>query len=287
MITELRYRVRDAVRPLAEKCGLRGLSEFADIVVIAWLFFTALQVSISPAISRVVFPVSYGKANKRTRRNWDVRVVSLVHALIAVVLASRCLQTKSLNDDRAFGTYPDASFLLAIAVGYFVWDALESTIHFSEVGFVVHGVSCLVIFVLATRPFVHYYVVRFLLWEVSTIFLNINWFLDKMGKTGSQLQLANGIALLSSFFGVRLIWGGKMSYDFFVTLNGAYTQLPPVYIVVYGMTNLMLQGLNWFWFMKMIDALRRRFTGKSVKNESSGHGILNGNGAGKTESRLD
>lgn len=46
-----------------------------------------------------------------------MRVVSLVHALVAVVLASRCLQANSLNKDRAFGTHPDASFLLAIAIG--------------------------------------------------------------------------------------------------------------------------------------------------------------------------
>lgn len=37
------------------------------------------------------------------------------------------------------------------------------------------------------------------------------------------------------------------SYDFFVTLNGVYTQLPLFYIMVFGVTNLMLQGLNWFW----------------------------------------
>ena len=47
----------------------------------------------------------------------DVHLVSLVHALVAVVLASRCLQAQTLNDDTIFGTYPDASFLLAIAVG--------------------------------------------------------------------------------------------------------------------------------------------------------------------------
>lgn len=70
MISELRQHIRDAVRPLAAKYGLSVLPEFADIVVIAWLFFTALQVSLSPAISKAVFPVSYGKADKRTRRNW-------------------------------------------------------------------------------------------------------------------------------------------------------------------------------------------------------------------------
>ena len=74
MIPELRQYIRDAVRPLATKYGFSVLPEFADIVVIAWLFFTALQVSLSPPISRAVFPVSYGKADKRTRRNWYIHV---------------------------------------------------------------------------------------------------------------------------------------------------------------------------------------------------------------------
>ncbi len=33
-------------------------------------------------------------------------------------------------------------------------------------------------------------------------------FLDKTGRTGSTFQLINGIALLGTFFFVRLVWGG-------------------------------------------------------------------------------
>ncbi|KAF9227826.1 DUF887-domain-containing protein [Gyrodon lividus] len=285
MIPEIRQIIRDLARPLATTYGLRALSDFADIVVIAWLFFTVVHVTLSPAVSKALFPVSYGKANKRTRKNWDAHVVSLLHALVVVVLALRCLKEKNLDEDRAFGSHRDAGFVSAIAIGYFVWDAFESIIHFTEIGFVIHGVACLTIFVLGTRPFVQYYSIRFLLWEVSTIFLDIHWFLDKTGKTGSTLQLINGFALLSVFFCVRLIWGGKMSYEFFVTLNGVYEHLPLVYIVVYGASNIMLQGLNWFWFMKMIGALRKRFTTKSVNSKSNGHGILNGNG--KLDGHLD
>ena len=50
----------------------------------------------------------------------------------------------------------------------------------------------------------------------------------------------------SALTGFRIL-SGAQSYDFFVRLNGVYTQLPLVYIMVYGVNNLMLQGLNWFW----------------------------------------
>ena len=70
MITELRLQIRDAARPFAVKYGFTVLPELADIVVISWLFFTVLQVSLSPPICKALFPVWYGKADKRTRRNW-------------------------------------------------------------------------------------------------------------------------------------------------------------------------------------------------------------------------
>lgn len=34
--------------------------------------------------------------------------------------------------------------------------------------------------------------------------------MDKLGMTGSNLQLVNGVALLSTFFGARLGYGGLM-----------------------------------------------------------------------------
>jgi hypothetical protein len=33
-------------------------------------------------------------------------------------------------------------------------------------------------------------------------------FLDKFGMTGGKLQLVNGIILITTFFGVRIIYGG-------------------------------------------------------------------------------
>lgn len=53
----------------------------------------------------------------------------------------------------------------------------------------------------------NYYCPVFILYELSSPFLNIHWFLDKLNMTGSDLQWYNGMALLSTFFSCRLIWG--------------------------------------------------------------------------------
>jgi len=131
--------------------------------------------------------------------------------------------------------------------------------------------------------------------------------LDKTGNTGGALQFANGIALIATFFSVRCVWGAKMvgahstfmhmtlrfpmqSYDFFVTLNEVYDQVPTPYLVIYGGGNILLQVLNWFWwetsvvfvsgslistfldrFSKMMIALKKRF-----QSETNGQKVVNG-----------
>ena len=69
----------------------------------------------------------------------NIRIVSLAHALLILPLSFRSLNLPALEADHAFGWDPRAGNLTAIACGYFLWDTLESIIHFSDVGFVVHG----------------------------------------------------------------------------------------------------------------------------------------------------
>ena len=54
----------------------------------------------------------------------------------------------------------------------------------------------------------NYYGCVFLLYELSTPFLNIHWFCDKLNLTGSKIQLYNGFLLLGTFFLCRLVRHG-------------------------------------------------------------------------------
>lgn len=130
----------------------------------------------------------------------------------------------------------------------------------------------------------NFYACNFILWELSTPFLNIHWFLDKLGKTGSTIQLYNGLALISTFFSCRLVYGTYQSFLIFqdiwhtmgrtpdlpllvspetqpgmmsfVTEN---TTVPTWLAVAYLASNLTLNSLNSYWFFKMIQALYKRF----------------------------
>lgn len=113
--------------------------------------------------------------------------------------------------------------------------------------------------------------------------------------TGSTVQLINGIMLLCTFFCCRIVWGTYQSIRVFTDMYNMYTAGPvtlsdpdvgrlsnnttvgnagfkndvlkfsegqhvPLWLVsAYLASNFILNGLNWFWFGKMIETLRKRF----------------------------
>ncbi|KAF7440604.1 hypothetical protein PC9H_000950 [Pleurotus ostreatus] len=264
----------NASRPVADFLGASKLPEHADTIFLSFLLFLAVHQVLAPHFSKKWFPVAYGTANSRGKNNWSIHVVSQVHAVLIISWAWRCLWLEELDKDKVSGWHHRVGALNGIACGYFLWDTLDAIVNFVDLSFVIHGFACLLIYALGYRPFVAYYGVRCLFWETSTIFLNIHWFLDKTGRTGSTFQLINGIALLGTFFFVRLVWGGYISYNFLATLYATYRELPLTYTLVYFVGNVVLQCLNWLWFGKMVAALRKRFAGapKSSANGKTHNG---------------
>ena len=70
MIHDVRLQIREFSVPVAQKLGISKISDFADVIALSVLFFSAVHNSLSPAVSGVFFPSSYGKAGKRVRNNW-------------------------------------------------------------------------------------------------------------------------------------------------------------------------------------------------------------------------
>lgn len=120
----------------------------------------------------------------------------------------------------------------------------------------------------------------------------MHWFFDKLNMTGSKPQLYNGIALLATFFSCRLVWGSYQSALVYADMWRAVRGAPsadylakafanpataadrdvnlmffsrdavavPVWLAaIYVASNLVLNALNWYWFVKMVAAVRKRF----------------------------
>ena len=139
------------------------------------------------------------------------------------------------------------------------------------------------------RPFVNFYGPTFILYEISSPFLNLHWFFDKLHMTGSKPQWWNGMLLLSSFFCSRLLWGTYQSVRVYqdvwaglhpMPADGNHTLGPivdaetmrfaredqvPVWLAsVYLTSNIVLNTLNFYWFGKMIETIRKRFQGHAT-----------------------
>ena len=136
----------------------------------------------------------------------------------------------------------------------------------------MHGLVCSVIYINTLRPLFEYFGSVFLLWEVSTIFLNLHWMFDKVGLTGSTYQLVNGICLLTSFFGARGIFGAYASRLFFkeVARLDVRLQLPKGVPEIYKGGLIALSCLNVFWFFQMIKSITKRFQAEPVVSKQGG-----------------
>lgn len=99
--------------------------------------------------------------------------------------------------------------------------------------------------------------------------------------TGGNAQLINGIALLATFSGSRLIWGTYQSVQVYQDLahvlriresvpqswfDGSkvmgYSDKPvlPLWLAYsYLISNTLLTVLNFYWFWRMIDTVTNRF----------------------------
>lgn len=333
--------LRELVTPAAQALQLPSLPFHIHEVLFAYVLYQTIESVISPIVSNALFPNIYPKLNRRTRINWDVHVVSLVQSCLINALALWVMfkdeeryDMKSSAVERIYGYTSASGLIQAFATGYFVWDLIVSTRNFNifGIGIWFHAVSALSVFAFgfvcrfprfhdptlmtSQRPFVNYYGPVFILYELSTPFLNVHWFCDKLNMTGGTLQFYNGIMLLATFFGSRLCWGTYQSVrvfqdvwtvlhqfssvanttghvrdvhtspaaSIFVPRDGqlcmgqeaclraqsevmkfAHEGTPglPLWLgLVYLTSNIILHTLNFYWFGRMIETVRKRFDTK-------------------------
>ncbi|KZF25262.1 DUF887-domain-containing protein [Xylona heveae TC161] len=261
------------VQPLADYLSLPTLPLHVHEVLFAFVLYHVVNTRISPYVSARLFPQIYPNLPPKTRVNWDVHVVSLVQSSFINFMALWVMwndeerYNMSLTE-RIFGYTGACGMIQGFAAGYFLWDLMVSLQHVRMfgLGMLAHAICALVVFSFGFRPFVNYYGPTFILYELSSPFLNFHWFFDKLNMTGSRPQLYNGILLLASFFCCRIIWGtyqsGRIFMDMFRAILMRFSgdmHLPLWLAVTYLSSNVVLNSLNYYWFNKMIDAVRKRF----------------------------
>lgn len=311
-----------AVQPFADYFHLTTLPLHVHEVLISFLGYTFINNVLAPQLSKRIFPVKYAKLSPERKINWDVHVVSLVQSTTINFLALWVMfydeERKNMDwQQRIWGYTGAAGMIQGMATGYFLWDLMVTlqNVRVFGLGMLAHALSALIVFSFGfvssawrvglnfkansflQRPFVNFYGCTFILYELSSPFLNFHWFFDKLDMTGSKAQLYNGIMLLFTFFSCRLVWGTYQSVRVYQdvwqalhhqpattsididALNGtaaatgksaaplhddimrfAGKEFVPLWLAfTYLGSNVILNTLNFYWFGKMIETVRKRF----------------------------
>ncbi|ODQ79535.1 hypothetical protein BABINDRAFT_8451 [Babjeviella inositovora NRRL Y-12698] len=233
----------------------------------SFVFYLAVHF-LAPHFSRTFCPKAYASLSPKNRANFDIHHVAMVQALISIVVTAFFWNNPDWTSNDIHGYRPFGGFISAITVGYFIWDLAVCAryFHLFGVGFLAHAVAALAVFAATLIPFCQPWVPCFLLFELSSPFVNMNWYASRLpeGTFSNTFVLVNGLCLMVTFFSVRIVWG---FYAIYTCLWSYYTQWAtidhkwvPIMIVS---LNTMLNVLNVFWFTKMVQIAIKKVLGKS------------------------
>lgn len=207
---------------------------------------------------------------KTTKNRIDlcIRVVSFIQAIIICVLGIPVFNNEYLSKDHVFATTPYSKFYTSMALSYFVWDTIVSAyyVNYFGIGFLIHGIVSTIVFYIAVEySFIQYYSAIFLLFEISTPFLDIRWVGLKYNVLSESVKLINNIILILIFFFIRICWGwyqvGRLGFDLYIARNEeGFITFGALIILT---CNSVLDVLNVYWFGKMmvvaIETLKKMF----------------------------
>ncbi|MCJ1400314.1 hypothetical protein MMC11_003519 [Xylographa trunciseda] len=257
--------------PLAHTLRLRTLPLHVHEILPAFCIYSFLGRVVSPLLSPRLFPAVYPQLSTKAKHNWDVHVVSLLQSLAINGLTLWLIYADPDRPrmgwrERVWGYSGATGMVQAFTTGYFLWDVLVSAADPQIFGWgaLAHAGSALAVSLLGFRPFVNYYGLNFVLYELSTPFLNVHWFLDKVGMTGSWAQLVNGVVLITTFGCSRLLWGTYQSVNMYRDVwramqTPAELPVPRWLALAYLASNTVLSVLNVYWFGRMVQTVRARF----------------------------
>lgn len=230
-------------------------------IAASFLFYNAVQ-WLSPRVSSALLGTKYTALPLKTRINFDIHVVSQVQCIVSILAIVPCwnhpyILNRAVDPQHSIlGYYPYGGLVLGISTGYFMWDTYVCAKYYRlfGAGFLLHGVAALYVFGTSFLPFLIPWIPSFLLFELSTPFVNMNWFASKLpkGTFSQKFVIVNGLLLMAVFFSVRILWGfyavGLLAWDMYRIRH----QVHPFWPVMVLSLNALLDVLNVFWFCKMV-----------------------------------
>lgn len=141
-----------AIQPVAERLSLSTLPLHIHEVLFGWASYHFICTTLSPLLSSYLVPQIYNKLNKRTKVNWNVRVVSFIQSSFintaALYVIFNDVQRGEMDwRGRIWGYSGAGGMVQGFAAGYFLWDLTVSTQYLSILGpgSLAHAISALLV----------------------------------------------------------------------------------------------------------------------------------------------
>ncbi|KAJ2000859.1 hypothetical protein GGI04_000008 [Coemansia thaxteri] len=238
--------------------GLPRLATYwPQSLLIALLFQLIYQ--FSAVLTPAIFPKTWGRLSKVQRYKWCVRKVSSCHAAYMVTNALVIIANAKLRANPIHGSDPFAESAFTVTLGYFLWDIVNTYRHLDidGVGYLAHAIMSFGVYLISYSPLLQYYGACFMMFEVSTIFLNIHMTLDDMDLKDAIMYFINGMALVSSFFFARVVYGTILSINVWKGLASSSIPVSSFAANFVRLANIVLMSLSYYWFSVIIMTAKR------------------------------
>ncbi|KAI5955812.1 hypothetical protein KGF54_001314 [Candida jiufengensis] len=264
-------------RPFPENPKNLFEAHWHEIIGSVIFYFTIQQ--LSKPISKYFFGKHYINLKPNTKINFDVHITSMVQCFISIGLLIPHFNNphfqNRLNDpiNSLLGSTPFGTLLASLTAGYFIWDLFICLKYYKlfGIGFLLHAIAALYAMGCAFIPYCQPWGAAFLSFELSTPFVNLNWFASHLpvGTFSDKFIIINGLLLMIVFFFVRIIWGIyaviQMGNDMLYSLDQINLFIPFSILLM----NFGLNLLNIYWFYKMVKIAMKKANGNKTKTVSS------------------
>jgi len=207
-----------------------------------------------------MFSDTYKKLSKDDQVEWDSRIVSTIHALMACIGGFYGIFfDRLLTKDVIFGKSYLGELVVGNTTAYWIFDFLLIMRYFKklgEPGIVMHHVVGIVPFALGLRSSeLIFYGCFIILTELSTPFVNNRWFIFMICKNNekanwSQVEIINGLLMWLTFFICRIVMLPYMLYHMYLHREGVMkVNVLTSGFVIFG--TVVVTILSYFWFYKI------------------------------------
>ena len=174
-------------------------------------------------------------------------IVSTIHALIVGCWGLWLLRDKDITERCLVDAPTDNWLLIHIIIAYLLADAICVVIWHSKYDIVVHHLLSACGLIIASHYRIGYGIcVRFAITELSTIPLNICWYLRKRPNTSKYVLGLAASILIIIFFLVRILPIPNMLQQCYPQL-WQHTQLPLFFLSIHTITYMLVMNIVWFY----------------------------------------